>query len=65
MTIRKARVRAFAARHAAELIADSLPNSADFLGEAFTAEDRLAVYAELKRIAEALMADATRLDAVQ
>jgi hypothetical protein len=63
--MRKARVRAFAARHAAELIAGSLPEPADFQGEGFTAEDRVAVYNELRLLAENLLADAERLDALR
>lgn len=61
--MRKARVRAFAARHAAELITGSLPEPADFLGEGFTAEDRVAVYTELRVIAEKLLAKAEQLEA--
>ncbi len=63
--MRNSRVRAFAARHAAELIADSLPAPADFHGEGFTAEDRVAVYNELKQMAQQLLAKAEELEALR
>lgn len=63
--MRKARVMAFAARHAAELIAGSLPEPADFQGEGFTAEDRVAVYSELRAMAEKLLAEAEHLEALR
>jgi hypothetical protein len=61
----KKRVRAFAIRHAAELISSALPEPADFLGEGFTAEDRVAVYNELRLLAEKLLIEAEQLDALQ
>ncbi len=60
----KARLQAFAARYAAELIAESPPEPADFLGEGFTAEDRVAVYKELKVLIDRLQIEAEQLDAL-
>lgn len=61
----KVNVQAFAAGWAAEAIRDAIPTDSDFMAaELFSAADKAAVFQELERLANQLLAEAMRLESL-
>jgi hypothetical protein len=61
----KVNVQAFVAGWAAEAIRDAIPTDSDFMAaELFSAADKAAVFRELERLANQLLAEAMRLEAL-
>lgn len=61
----KVSVQAFAAGWAAEAIRDAIPTDSDFMTvELFSAADKAAVFQELERLANQLLAEAMRLESL-
>jgi hypothetical protein len=58
-------VQAFVAGWAAEAIRDAIPTDSDFIAaELFSDADKAAVFRELERLANQLLAEAMRLEAL-
>ena len=58
-------IQAFVAGWAAEAIRDAIPTDSDFIAaELFSAADKVAVFQELERLANQLLAEAMRLEAL-
>ncbi|SDF22194.1 hypothetical protein [Phytopseudomonas seleniipraecipitans] len=64
MPLRKPKLQAFANRYVAELIVSAPPNEVDFVGEAFSANDRVTVYRVLEKVRERLLAEAEQLESL-
>ncbi len=60
----KASVQAFAAGWAAQAIRDAVPTEIDFAEAEIRPADRLAAMQELERLANRLLAEALRLEAL-
>lgn len=60
----KVNVRAFAAGWAAQAIRDAVPTESDFADAELRPADRAAALRELERIANQLLAEALRLEAL-
>lgn len=64
--VRKALVKAMAARFAAEALTDIDLTLSDFDGEdSLSAEERVAIYTEIRAISNRLLLEAERLDALR